>query len=72
MTDKETKVKKSNIHEWADIELMAQGPTKLITQVYTTAKDAPEIFRGWQGNAKVYPAEKNYLVFHDGSRLDLD
>lgn len=71
MADKDVKSKAKQA-EWADIDKAAKEQAGLITQIYTNAKDAPDLYRGVQGNAKVIPAETNYIVFDDGSRLDID
>jgi len=69
---KEEKPKKAKLAEWADIEKLAKEQAGLITQIYTNAKGAPELFRGEIGNAKVIPSDTNYIVFSDGSRLDIN
>jgi hypothetical protein len=72
MTDKEAKTVKTKAVEWVDVESLAKSQDKLITQIYTTAKNAPELFYCMRGNAKVIPADKNYIVFADGSQLDIN
>lgn len=67
-----TKAKKTSL-TW---EMVEEKLAKLreagdITRVYTTASGAPEIALHMTGNAKVIPADKDYIVYSNGEIVDI-
>jgi hypothetical protein len=59
--------------DWEAIELWLSEVRKggMVTQVHTTADNAPDFALDPKCNAKVFKADKNYAVYSTGEIVDL-
>jgi len=71
--EKEVKAVKKPKITWdlliAPLEKAREGG--MVTQVHTSATDAPQIASHYQCNANVYPSDENYAIYSTGVRVDL-